>query len=467
MFDLVSSPLGWSGAKSRRAFLRVGALGSMGLSLPDLLKAERLNGAPQAGGRFGRAKRCLFLFMWGGPSHLDTFDLKPDAPSEFRGTFLPRRTSAPEIRMCEHFPHLAQQAHQIGLIRSVTHADNNHSTSAHWMLTGHKHALAAENFGARRSDFPHIGSVVSHVSPPSNGLPGFVSLPKRIGTTAGFVTPGQNGGFLGGAVDPFQISQAPTETPFRVRDLHPVQGVNPERTNGRLDLLTEFDQFRGTAERWPETLDFDEFQHRALEMVTAPAVRDAFDLDAEGPAERERYGMRPFGQSVLLARRLLESGVKLVTVYWAREDSDGARDTTWDTHSDNFSQLRDRLIPQVDAPVAFVLKDLAERGMLDDTLVVWSSEFGRSPRINPRAGRDHWGRCNTVWMAGAGIPGGQAYGVSDKIGSEPVSDPVAPADISATIFHLLGIDPRQTITDRLNRSFPISDGKVLTRFLGA
>lgn len=465
MFDLYASPTGRARRLSRRALLRVGALGSLGVTLPDLLRAGE--NRPGATGSFGRARRCLFLFMWGGPSHIDTFDMKPDAPSDFRGLFNPIRTSAPGVEICEHFPHLAKQAHRLGIIRSVTHSDNNHSTSAHWMLTGHKHALAAENFGARRSDWPHIGSVVSHLDPPSNGLPGFVALPRRIGTTAGFVTPGQNGGFLGGSCDPFQISQPPSEAAFRVRDLHPVAGVTDERAKGRLGLLSAFDRFRASAEKWPESADFDAFQRRALEMVTAPTVRQAFDLEAEGTAERARYGMRPFGQSVLLARRLLESGVKLVTVYWAREESDGARDTTWDTHSDNFNQLKNRLIPQVDAPVAFVLEDLAQRGLLDDTLVVWSSEFGRSPKVNANAGRDHWGRCNTVWMAGAGIPGGQIYGASDKIGGEPVSDPVGPADISATIFHLLGIDPAKTISDRLDRAFPVSDGRVLGNFIGA
>jgi hypothetical protein len=452
---------------SRRALLRVGALGSLGLSLPDLLRAAGDRPRGPGGTSFGRAKRCLFLFMWGGPSHIDLFDMKPDAPSEIRGEFNPMRTKTPGIQLCEHLPHLARQTDKMGFIRSVTHSDNNHSTSAHWMLTGHKHALAAENFGARRSDFPHLGSVVSHLAPSGNGLPGFVALPKRIGTTAGFVTPGQNGGFLGGAHDPLQISQPPSEARFRVRDLHPVSGVTDDRAAGRLNLLSEFDRFRAATDQWPEGHDFDAFQQRALDMVTSSQVRTAFDLEAEGPAERERYGMRPFGQSVLLARRLLESGVKLVTVYWAREDSDGNRDTTWDTHSDNFNQLKNRLIPQVDAPVAQVLADLASRGMLDDTLVVWSSEFGRTPKVNARAGRDHWGRCNTIWMAGAGIPGGQLYGASDKVAGEPISDPVTPADVSATIFHLLGIDPKRTITDRLDRAFPISEGRVLNQFIGA
>ncbi|HRX54679.1 MAG: DUF1501 domain-containing protein [Verrucomicrobiales bacterium] len=465
MLDYLGHPQHLSQGCSRRAILRLGGLSPLGLSLSQLLASSPPPDISR-GGSFGKAKRCLLIYLWGGPSHLDLFDLKSDAPSEVRGPFRPIRTSVPGIQIGEVLPNLAKQMHRIGLIRSVSHSDNNHSTSAHWMLTGHKHPLAAENFGARRTDFPHLGSVITRYSPAKQDLPTFVALPERIGTTAGFVTPGQDGGFLGGKYDPFRIEGKPNEDDFSVKDLQPVPGLTRDRLTNRKNLLDEFDRFRRHLDESPEYADQEAFRQRAFELVTSPRVREAFDLGAESLSMRESYDMRPFGQSLLMARRLLESGVKLVTVYWHR-DQPGV-DTTWDTHSNNFNGLRDRLAPQVDRPISTLLEDLAARGLLDDTLVVWSSEFGRTPKVNKNAGRDHWGKCNSLWMAGAGVPGGQAYGASDKIGSEPVSDAVSPGDFAATIYHLLGLDPHRTmITDRLNRSFPIADGRVLNRFLGA
>jgi len=333
---------------SRRSMLRIGGLAPFSLGLPELLAAQST-----PSGSFGRAKGCLLIYMWGGPSHIDTFDMKPDAPSETRGEFQPISTAVPGIQICEHFPHLARQTDKIAFIRSVTHSDNNHSTSAHWMLTGHKHPLAQENFGARRSDFPHIGSVLSQLAPGPGDLPAFVALPQTIGTTAGFVTPGQDGGFLGGKFDPFRINQQPVADDFRVNDLRPSSGVDSSRFNDRLALRGQFDRMRAGL----ETADFDAIQGRAIDLVTSSKVRAAFDLPAEGRTERERYGMQPFGQSILLARRLLEAGVRLVTVYWHRDQS--GEDNSWDTHADNFNGLRNRLIPQVDRPIANLLEDLA------------------------------------------------------------------------------------------------------------
>jgi hypothetical protein len=445
--------------------LKVGAILPFGLGLPALLRAAEQRGNISQAGKFGTAKRCLMIYMWGGPSHIDLFDMKPHAPLEIRGEFNPIRTKVPGIQICEHLPHLARQTDKIGFIRSVTHSDNNHSTSAHWMLTGHKHPLSAENFGAQQSDFPHIGSVLSKLSPVGGHLPTFVALPEIIATTAGFVTPGQGGGILGRTYDPFQINQHPDEPGFRVQNLTPVDGLNEARLRGRVDLLEEFDAFRGGLIDSAEATALGTFQQRALDLVTSTDARKAFDLGAETEAARERYGRHTFGQSLLLARRLLESGVKLVTVYWHR-DKPGL-DTTWDTHSSNFKQLKERLLPQTDQPVSVLLEDLAQRGLLDETLVCWMSEFGRTPKVNGSdAGRDHWGACNTVWFAGGGVPGGQMYGASDKIASEPVSDPVAPADLSATIYHLLGLDPASVIYDPLGRPLQISEGQVLKKFLG-
>lgn len=457
MFELRQSATpSFCDGMSRRAMLQVGGLASLGLTLPKLLAATS---KPQ--GTFGRAKRVLMLFMWGGPSHIDLFDMKPEAPAEIRGPFVPVSTKVPGVRISELLPHLSQHTNKIGFIRSVTHSDNNHSTSAHWMMTGHKHQLAKENQGAQRSDFPHLGSVLHHLRPSKNGLPSFVALPEVIGTTQGYVTPGQNGGFLGQGYDPFRIDQHPVAEDFQVANLDP--GVNAARLRSRSSLQQQFDEFRGGLIDAAEAKELTSVNQRAVDLVTNSKVHDAFNLVAEGRRERERYGMKPFSQSTLLARRLLEAGVPLVTIYWHR-DQPGV-DTTWDTHADNFNQLKNRLVPQVDQPISHLLNDLKERGLLDDTLVIWNSEFGRTPKVNGRAGRDHWGRCNTIWMAGAGVPGGHVYGKSDNIASEPVSDPVSPEQVAATIYHLLGLDPHTEIRDRLDRPFPIADATPLHRFL--
>lgn len=443
---------------TRRELLQSGLLSTVGLGLAGLsshwLPASelRVSGSP-------RAKRCLMMFMWGGPAHQDLWDLKPLAPVEYRGEFQPIATNTPGIEICEHLPHLARQTDKMCFLRSVTHSDNNHSTSAHWMMTGHKHRLSAENFNARGDDFPHVGSVLTRLTPGTRHLPTFVSLPLQIATTAGAVTPGQGGGILGSKYDPFRIDQYPDAADFQVPNLSLPAGVTTDRLQDRMALLSRFDGNRPYLEpQHQEALGA--FETRAAEMLTTDRARRAFDLTGEQNSVRDAYGRGTFGQGLLLARRLLESGVRLVTVYWHRDQSGG--DSSWDTHANNFGQLKNRLIPQVDRPIATLLQDLEERGLLDDTLVIWNSEFGRTPKVNNnQGGRDHWGRCNTVWMAGAGIPGGTVFGKSDSIAAAPEESPVTPADFSATIYHLLGLDPRMEIHDQLQRPFPISEGRIL------
>lgn len=452
-------------ALSRRRFLQIGSLAPLGLGLPgvtDRLLAES-DGQRPADSRQPRAKRVLMMFMWGGPSHIDLYDLKPTAPVEYRGEFRPIATKVPGIELCEHLPHLARQTDKLALLRAVSHTDSNHSTAAHWMLTGHKHKVSAENFNARGDDFPHIGSVVTKLSPTSGELPTFVALPEQIATSIGAVTPGQGGGIIGQQYEPFRINQHPDADDFEVQNLALPQSVTTDRFGSRLGLLRQLD--RRTLMEPGERQTLDRFQDRAVNLLTSNQARDAFDLRQESAAERERYGEGTFGQGLLLARRLLEAGVKLVTVYWHRDEP--GVDTTWDTHSNNFGQLKERLIPQVDRPIASLLEDLWDRGMLDDTLVVWNSEFGRTPKVNNnRGGRDHWGGCNSIWLAGAGVQGGIVHGRSDSKAAAPAEDPVAPADLTATIYHLLGLDPRTEIHDRLDRPFPISEGRVLHEVLG-
>ena len=451
---------------SRRTMLRVGALAPFGLSLPALLAAQQAGKAASGSALFGKAKRCLMLYMWGGPAHQDTLDMKPQAPEGIRGEFKPIDTVTPGIQLCEHLPNLAKHTNKLAIIRSVAHTDNNHSTAAHWMMTGHKHRLSAENFGASGFDFPHLGSVLSKLSPADATLPTFVALPERIATTAGAITPGQDGGILGKRFDPFRIDQHPDDADFDVPALRMGEEMNPLRIAARRNLLQAVEAARPGLEKLRETAVMSDYYQQALDLVSSQAARQAFNLAAEDPRVRDRYGRHTFGQSLLLARRLLESGVKLVTVYWHR-DKPGV-DTTWDTHSGNFDQLKNRLLPQVDAPLGELFTELESRGMLEDTLVIWTSEFGRTPKVNKNnGGRDHWGRCNAIWLAGAGVPGGQVYGSSNAEAGDPASFPVSPPDLSATYYHLLGIAPHTLIHDQQNRPFVVSEGQVLHRLLSA
>jgi hypothetical protein len=445
---------------SRREMLRVGALAPLGLSLPTLLAADaRANAATNRGDSFGKAKRCLMIFMWGGPAHQDLWDLKPHAPATVRGEFKPISTSVPGIQIGELLPNFARQMDKVALIRSVTHTDNNHSTGAHWMLTGHKHRLSAENFGPSPTDHPHIGSVIAKLLPSDASLPTFVSLPERIATTIGAVVPGQNGGLLGSKYDPLSIEQHPNLPNFKVDMLAPREGMDPVRVATRQSLLEAFNAARPELDASRRVAAMNDYYQKAADLVTSAKAGKAFDIAAEPDRERDRYGRGTFGQSLLLARRLLEAGVRLVTVYWHR-DQPGV-DTTWDTHGQNFKQLKERLCPQVDQPLATLLDDLKQRGLLDDTLVVWNSEFGRTPKINGNAGRDHWGPCNSLWLAGGGVPGGQVYGASDKQAAYVTDNPVTPGDFAATIFHLLGVVPHGVFHDRENRPHKIAEGNPL------
>lgn len=447
---------------SRREALQIGTLGTLGLGLPGLLQSQAR--AAATGGTFGRAKRVILLFMWGGPAHQDTWDLKPEGPEATRGEFLPIATNVSGIHISEHFPLIARHADKLAIIRSVGQEDNNHSTGAHAGLTGRRHELKAESFGARETDFPHFGSVLTQLAPARHGLPTFVALPEVIHTTNGAVTPGQGGGFLGKRYDPFQISDHPDQADFSIPTLHLPADLRLSRMQNRRGLLQQMEEVANLAERSSQVTAMNAFYQQALDMVLSPQARAAFDLDSESDATRMRYGWHTFGQSVLMARRLVEAGVKLVTVYWHREKK--TVDSTWDTHALNFQELKNRLMPSVDRPIAALLEDLQARGLLDETLVIWNSEFGRTPRINGAAGRDHWGPCNSVVMAGGGMPGGQVYGASDAQAAYPLSEKVTQDDIAATIYHLLGIEPETLIHDRESRPFPVAIGEPIFKLLG-
>jgi hypothetical protein len=451
---------------SRREALQVGALGTLGLGLPALLRANAVSAAESTSGHhtFGRAKRVILLFMWGGPAHQDTWDLKPHGPDATRGEFLPIATNVPGMHISEHFPLIARHADKLAIIRSVGQEDNNHSTGAHAGLTGRRHQLAAENFGPSESDFPHFGSVLSKLRPNPRGLPTFVSLPDIIATTSGPAVPGQGGGLLGRTYDPFTISDHPDAEDFSIESLRLPGDIVTPRMLQRREMLQQIDQAARLADRSTGAAAMDAFYQQALDMVVSPAARGAFDLAAEREETRFRYGWHTFGQSVLMARRLIEAGVKLVTVYWHRERR--RIDSSWDTHSHNFSELKNRLMPSVDRPIAALLEDLEASGLLDDTLVIWNSEFGRTPNVNGSGGRDHWGPCNSVVLAGGGIPGGQVFGASDNRAAYPAVDKVTQDDIAATIYHLLGLEPETLIHDRQNRPYPVALGEPIGKLLG-
>jgi hypothetical protein len=442
---------GWT----RREWLRAGALSTLGLSLPDLLR-YRAAAAPSATtGSFGRAKSCIVIFLFGAPAHQDVWDLKPDAPREIRGEFRPIATSVPGILIGEHIPRTAQQAHRLTLVRSVSHPDDTHTVAMHYMLTGHRHAQPRTNPQNQPSDFPTFGAVLQKLRPSGAALPSGISLnsPANQVSANNHIFPGFFAGFLGSAYDPLFIAQDPSRPDFRPFPV--AEGGAALRLRERQSLLTEVDGQRRTWHDLAGPRNLDAHYARALDLVTSPAARQAFDLARENDGLRDRYGRTAFGQGLLLARRLVESGVSLVTVNWARDDA------FWDTHANNFKQLKDDLLPRFDRAFSALIEDLAQRGLLEETLVVCLGEFGRTPRINPQAGRDHWAACNTVVLAGGGIRGGQVHGASDRHAAYPATSPVSPSDLSATIYHALGIDIRTEVSDNLGRPLPLSTGTPL------
>jgi hypothetical protein len=441
----------------RRAALQAGALALSGLGLPSLLRAESAgSSAPTAAG-FGRARSCIVIFQWGGPSHLDTWDLKPEAPDSIRGSFSSIETATPGIRISEHFPRLARQTNRLSIVRSMTHDDPAHLSTVHRFQTGHLAPRPkSDAIGPSPSDWPHLGSFVGRLlPPPPHALPASVTMPWLVSHPAapGGRAPGQHGGWLGKAYDPFLVPGDPNDPSFRVAGMSPPEGLSDERLGSRRRLLAGLNAWStGPSDSW------DGYQHKAFDAVVSAEARGAFAIDREDPRVRDRYGRHIHGQCLLLARRLVEAGVRLVTVNW---HDDGMN--FWDTHGDNFNQLKNRLMPPADAGFAALLDDLDARGLLEETLVVWVGEFGRNPKITPgNAGREHWPRCYSAALAGAGIRGGHVHGASDRWGAYPARDPVHPEDLAATIYHALGIDPATEVRDPLDRPLRITEGRPVT-----
>jgi hypothetical protein len=434
----------------------VGGLGALGLGLPGLLRAAETGRRRKA-----RARAIIFLHQFGGPSHHDTVDMKPDAPAEVRGEFRPIPTNVPGIQVCERLPGLARVADKLTVLRSLHHEMKNHNSAGYYSLTGHAPPTDDQRLRDTRDLFPAYGSVVSRFAPAAGGMPTFVAYPYVI--RDGSVTPGQHASFLGKTYDPFFLSQDPNSPDFRLPELSLPAGLGPDRLDNRREVLRLIDRQTELLEFSARARGIDENYDAALRMLTAPQVKKAFDLSAEPASVRDRFGRTTFGQGCLLARRLVEAGARFVTVYFS--PIIGGDASGWDTHGfDNkpmYPILKKYLLPITDRVLPALLHDLDERGLLDETLVVWVGEFGRTPRINDKAGRDHWPQCYPALLAGGGVKRGHVYGASDKHGAYPSVDPVRPDDLAATMFHVLGIDPRTEVLDPLNRPLPLAAGNPI------
>jgi hypothetical protein len=436
---------------SRRAVVQAGGLGALGLLAPQLGRAH-------AAERPGKAKACIVLFLCGGPSRHDTWDPKPDAPAEVRGPFRPIATSVPGLCVGELMPRTAKLARHCCVLRAVATDDHSHASSVYQVLTGSAHQppnTESVRAGAP-NDSPHFGAALRQLRERGRpgALPAFVTLPEYMSGNDFAVPSGQFAGFLGRKADPWVLACDPAAPTFRVPGLATPEEVPPARLDGRRSLLTQLDGRTGPA--------FDQHSARAFDLLRSASVGRAFELEREPAAVRDRYGRHKLGQSVLLARRLIEAGVMLVQVNWPREPNDRqTNNPLWDTHSNHNARMKDALMPPMDQTYSALLEDLDARGLLDETLVVWMGEFGRTPRFNASGGRDHWGGVFSLALAGGGVRGGQVLGSSDRLGAHPHAGRVLPRDVTATICHALGYDPSSEVTDVEGRPHPLSRGEMI------
>lgn len=428
---------------SRRDFLHLGTLGALGLSLSDWFRlrasaAERLQ-AP--------AKSCILIWLDGGPSHLDTFDPKPDAPAEIRSQFKAIGTAVDGIQICEHLPRTAAVMRDVALIRSLTHELGNHDVGTRFLLTGHRPTPAME--------FPSLGSLVAHARGFDGALPPYVAIPND---SVGGNSSAARAGYLPGSCSAFNVGPDPS----RVRDLQPPEGLSFSRAEHRREMLRKMDAFSQHVEEGPATRDRDAFYAQAYRLLGSPEAKAAFALSQEKPATRERYGSSRVGTGCLLARRLVEAGSRFVTVV----------DTGWDTHQQIFRELPDSRfpgsgkLPGLDRAYAALLTDLRERGLLESTLVVLMGEFGRTPKLNALGGRDHWPRASFACLAGGGVKGGQAIGATNAFGEIPITRPVGPPDLAFSILQLLGVDPTRELMTPGGRPMKIlNEGSFISELI--
>ena len=433
---------------SRRDFVRIGGLSALGLALPEAFQLRALAASENV-----RAKSCILLWLDGGPSHLETFDLKPWAPSEVRGPFGPIATATPGVQISELLPQTALRSEKLAIVRSITSPLGEHDLGAHYALTGYKPTPAVE--------YPSFGAVAAHLRGSAGVLPANIAVPRfRVG---GGMSSGS--GYLPAATRPFSVGGDPAKPDFQVRDLDYFPDVDQTRVDRRRDFLAALDNFSRQVESTESAPSDPQFE-QAYRLITSPDAKKAFDLSDEPPDVRKKYGRGTIGQSALLARRLIERGVPFVTV----------NNPGWDTHENAYTRLKEGftgalhpvgLIPSLDLALSSLLDDLSDRGLLDETLVVVMGEFGRTPKLNTDGGRDHWPRVFSAVLAGAGVPGGQVVGASDAIGEGPVERPVTPSDLAATIYTLLGIDPHQLLYTPDGRPVQVNrDGHVIEELVG-
>jgi hypothetical protein len=425
------------------------------LGLPRLLQAQE-RGAVR---RQPPADACILVFLWGAPSQFETFDPKPDAPEGIRGEFGVRRTRLPGILFGEHIPLLAQRNDHFSIVRTCAQSCTHHQSAAYEALTGFPPSRNAVGLTATPTDHPNLGSIVSKYAPGRSSAPRFVQLPQ-LATDVGNLTPGQFAGFLGRQHDPLAIVKDPSTYAFSVPELSLPADIQPTRLEDRRTLLRLIDRQVKTLEGSTEAHTLDVYQERAIRLLGSRSVQRAFDLSAESASTRDQYGRNTLGQSCLLARRLIEAGVKLVTVcsgFNGKTPQDA-----WDTHTDNFRQLKNKLLPPMDRAVSTLLDDLDQRGQLQRTLVLVMGEFGRTPQINKNAGRDHWRHCYSVLLAGGGVRPGIVLGQSDRVGAYPVRGRICrPADLCATVYDSLGIDTTTEMLDQIGRPVPLTIGKPI------
>lgn len=469
MLNIYGSPRRTCSGITRREILSAAGSGLFGLSLPQVLQAEALGSESEP-----KAKSVIFLLLFGGPSQLETFDLKPDAPTAIRGPFRPIGCRTPGLLIGEHLPRLANISDKFSVVRTMSHDFNDHSGGGHYIQTGHRwHVPIGGGFSPTPNDWPSIGSIVEYVDQKQFGVGRALSssmvVPNSLGRLqeAGqYPRPGEHAGWLGLRYNPLTTridKRSLTDNPYwrdctdeelkyQIAGMEPREGLTLDRLVSRQSLLEQFNSQRRRLEQLEESTDMDLFRQRALALVTSEKTRNALDIRQETAEQRDRYGRHLFGQSCLMARRLVEAGVRFVTVHYDCVDG-----YSWDSHR-NSDDVKKSLLPTFDQALAALIADLEERDMLSETLIVATGEMGRTPKANAQWGRDHWSTLFSTVLAGAGIPGGQVIGRSDKIAAYAMDDPYSPEDMAATIYHALGIDPHMRVLNAANRPTPIVEG---------
>lgn len=450
----------------RDAMMRLGQIGLGSLSLPRLLQAEQTRGTT-APARSPSAKSCILIYLWGGPPQQDMWDMKPLAAEGIRSQFQPIPTVVPGIDVCEHLPLFARHTDKTAIIRSLTHDSNNHEPSVYRTLTGRvNNTLVVPRNQRNRNDFPNIGSIVSYFTP-LGPMPAAVTIPRPIGHD-GSTYSGTYAGFLGGRYDPMEVAAAEETREKPTHSIALPPEIQEPRLLARRGLLNVIEATDRRYQSAKGARGMDSYREQAFGMLASPIAKRAFNLDLEDPRTRDRYGRNEYGESILLARRLVESGVRLVTISWMYIQKSGNVANVWDNHGP-FEGLTGTnmlkayyCLPSLDQGYSALMDDLQSRGLLDETLVAMWGEFGRTPKLNPSQGRDHWGACQSAVLAGGGVQGGQVYGSSDKDAAYPSTSPVSPEDMLATVYHALGLPDDAELRDPLNRPHRLVDGRPLT-----